>query len=77
MQNTSHAVMAQRKAAQAAGGEDGIAGYLYDQAMKDNPSPFLTGLAKLLPLLLEGSKDAPLVIERVYYTKGEEADGTD
>ena len=28
--------------------------------MRDNPSPFMTGLAKLLPLLLEGSKDAPL-----------------
>ena len=47
------------QAAQAAGGEDGIAGYLYDQAMKDNPSPFMTGLSKLLPLMLEGSKDAP------------------
>jgi hypothetical protein len=56
------------QAAQAAGGTDGIAGYLYDQAMKDNPSPFMTGLAKLLPLMLEGNKDAPIIVERVRYT---------
>ena len=35
-----------------------------------NPSPFMTGLAKLLPLLLEGSKDAPIIVERVRYTDG-------
>jgi hypothetical protein len=29
--------------------------------MKDNPSPFMTGLSKLLPLMLEGSKDAPIM----------------
>jgi hypothetical protein len=58
------------QAAQAAGGADGIAGYLYDQAMKDNPSPFMTGLAKLLPLMLEGNKDAPIIVERVRYTDG-------
>jgi hypothetical protein len=59
------------QAAQAAGGSDGIAGYLYDQAIRDNPSPFMTGLAKLLPLMLEGSKDAPIIVERVHYTTGE------
>jgi hypothetical protein len=59
------------QAAQAAGGTDGIAGYLYDQAIRDNPSPFMTGLAKLLPLMLEGNKDAPIIVERVYYTGGE------
>lgn len=58
------------QAAQAAGGSDGIAGYLYDQAIKDNPSPFMTGLAKLLPLMLEGNKDAPIIVERVRYTDG-------
>jgi hypothetical protein len=56
------------QAAQAAGGSDGIAGYLYDQAIRDNPSPFMTGLAKLLPLMLEGNKDAPIIVERVRYT---------
>ena len=61
-------------AANLAGGKDGLVGYLKTQALQSNPSPFMTGLSKLLPLMLEGSKDAPLVIERVYYTKGE-ADG--
>jgi hypothetical protein len=56
------------QAAQAAGGSDGIAGYLYDQAIRDNPSPFMAGLSKLLPLLLEGNKDAPIIVERVRYT---------
>jgi hypothetical protein len=58
------------QAAQAAGGSDGIAGYLYDQAIRDNPSPFMTGLAKLLPLILEGNKDAPIIVERVRHTDG-------
>ena len=43
------------QAAQAAG-QRGIAGYLYDQAIRDNPSPFMTGLAKLLPLMLEATR---------------------
>jgi hypothetical protein len=34
------------QAAQAAGGKDGIAGYLYNRETRDNPSPFMTGLAK-------------------------------
>jgi hypothetical protein len=58
------------QAAQAAGGSDGVAAYLYDQAMKDNPSAFMAGLAKLLPLMLEGNKDAPIIVERVRYTDG-------
>ena len=36
--------------------------------IKENPSPFMAGLAKLLPLMLEGSKDAPIIVERVRYT---------
>jgi hypothetical protein len=28
----------------------------------------MTGLAKLLPLMLEGNKDAPIIVERVRYT---------
>ena len=35
------------------------------QALKDNPPPFMTRLAKLLPLMVEGSKDAPIIVERV------------
>ena len=45
-------------------------GYLKTQALQSNPSPFMTGLAKLLPLTLEGNKDAPIIVERVRYTDG-------
>src|ERR1700733_5311487 len=34
---------------------------LKTQALQGNPSPFMAGLAKLLPLMLEGSKDAPII----------------
>ena len=44
-------------AAEQAGGEGGLVGYLTAQA-KDNPAAFLTLLGKLLPLT--GDKDAPL-----------------
>jgi hypothetical protein len=47
-------------AANLAGGEEGLVGYLKTQALQGDPSPFMAGLAKLLPLMLEGSKDAPL-----------------
>jgi hypothetical protein len=30
---------------------------------------FGTGLSKLLPSMLEGNPDAPLIVERVYYTR--------
>ena len=55
-------------AANLAGGEEGLVGYLKAQALQGNPSPFMAGLAKLLPLMLEGSKDAPIIVERVRYT---------
>jgi hypothetical protein len=32
-------------------------------------SAFMTGLSKLLPSMLEGNPDAPLIVERVYYTR--------
>jgi hypothetical protein len=44
---------------------EGLVGYLKAQALQGNPSPFMAGLAKLLPLMLEGSKDAPIIVERV------------
>jgi hypothetical protein len=47
-------------AANLAGGAEGLVGYLKAQALQTNPSPFMTGLSKLLPLLLEGNKGAPL-----------------
>ena len=60
-------------AANLAGGEEGLVGYLKTQALQGNPSPFMAGLAKLLPLMLEGSKDAPIIVERVYYTRDGDA----
>ena len=59
-------------AANAAGGLEGLVGYLKKQALLENPSPFMTGLSKLLPMMLEGNPDAPLIVERVYYTRDED-----
>ena len=59
-------------AANFAGGKEGLVGYLKTQALLENPSPFMTGLSKLLPLMLEGNPDAPLIVERVYYTRDED-----
>ena len=56
-------------AANLAGGKEGLIGYLKTQAELQNPSAFMTGLSKLLPSMLEGTPDAPLLIERVYYTR--------
>ena len=36
-------------AANLAGGAEGLVGYLKTQALQENPSPFMTGLTKLLP----------------------------
>ena len=56
-------------AANLAGGKEGLIGYLKKQAELENPSAFMTGLSKLLPSMLEGNPDAPLIVERVYYTR--------
>jgi hypothetical protein len=61
------------QAAQAAGGEDGVAGYPYDQAMKDNPSPFMSGLARLIPMASEGKVDATITV-RIVDDTGEAAE---
>jgi hypothetical protein len=53
-------------AANLAGGKEGLIGYLKKQAELENPSAFMTGLSKLLPSMLEGNPDAPLIVERVY-----------
>jgi hypothetical protein len=55
-------------AANIAGGEEGLVGYLTKQALAFNPSPFMTGLSKLLPLMVEGNPDSPIIVERVRYT---------
>jgi hypothetical protein len=59
-------------AANFAGGKEGLVGYLKTQALLENPSPFMTGLSKLLPLMMEGNPAAPLIVERVYYTTRDE-----
>ena len=50
------------QAAQRAGGDDqdGLVNYLTIQA-KENPGPFLSLLGKVLPLTLQGDKDAPIL----------------
>src|ERR1700732_4209914 len=60
-------------AANLAGGKEGLIGYLKKQAELENPSAFMTGLSKLLPLMMEGNPDAPLIVERVYYTRNGDA----
>ena len=48
-------------AAAAAGGDDGMVGYLTTQA-RDNPQSFLPLLGKVLPMQLVGDVDAPIEI---------------
>jgi hypothetical protein len=60
-------------AANLAGGKEGLVGYLKTQAQLANPSAFMTGLSKLLPLMMEGNPNAPLIVERVYYTRDGDA----
>ena len=53
------------QAAEQAGGEGGVVGYLTAQAA-DNPGPFMALLGKVLPLQLQGDAENPLlaIIER-------------
>lgn len=49
------------RAAEAAGGKDGLVGYLKTQA-KDNPGPFMALLGKVLPMQIGGDPDNPVVV---------------
>jgi hypothetical protein len=49
------------RAAQDAGGEDGMVGYLTLQA-KTNPGPFMALLGKVLPMQIAGDNENPLYI---------------
>lgn len=49
------------KAAEEAGGKEGLVGYLAAQA-KDNPGPFLALLGKVLPMQVTGEGGGPLVV---------------
>jgi len=55
------------KAAEAAGKEDGLVGYLTSQAVL-NPGPFMALLGKVLPLQVTGDPDNPVgvVFQTVY-----------
>jgi hypothetical protein len=46
-------------AAEQAGGDGGLVKYLHEQA-RMNPGHFMTLLGKVLPLQVQGDKDAPL-----------------
>ena len=47
------------KAADSAGGSEGLVGYLKTQAI-ENPGPFLTLLGKVLPLQMTGDGGGPI-----------------
>ena len=49
------------KAAEGAGGKDGLVGYLQAQA-SENPGPFLALLGKVLPMQIGGDPDNPVVV---------------
>ena len=49
------------QAAEAAGGEQGMVGYLTSQATQ-NPGPFLSLLGKVLPMQVAGDPDQPVKI---------------
>ncbi len=50
------------KAADLAGGDDGLIGYLKSQAT-ENPGPFMGLLGKVLPMLVAGDIDHPVIHE--------------
>lgn len=52
------------RAAEAAGGGEGLVGYLTTQA-KDNPAPFLSLLGKVLPMQVTGEDGGAVRIEAV------------
>ena len=50
------------KAAEQAGGKEGLVGYLKKQA-KEEPVSFLNLLGKVLPMQIQGDADNPLVLK--------------
>jgi hypothetical protein len=53
------------RAAEAAGGPDGLVGYLQAQATA-NPGPFMALLGKVLPMQVVGDEENPLrVVHRI------------
>lgn len=52
------------KAAELAGGDGGLVGYLLMQATQ-NPGPFLSLLAKVLPMQVTGADGGPIEVTRI------------
>ena len=52
------------KAAEGAGGKDGLVGYLKAQAVS-NPGPFMALLGKVVPMQISGDPDNPLASHHV------------
>jgi hypothetical protein len=52
------------RAADEAGGKEGLIGYLKDQAL-NNPTAFMGLLGKVLPLTIKGDPTAPVVIQQI------------
>lgn len=57
------------KAAEAAGGAEGMVGYLQMQA-KENPGPFMSLLGKVLPMQVTGEGGGPVKLT-VEWSSGE------
>lgn len=60
------------KAAEKAGGDEGIEGYLQEQAEK-NPGPFMALLGKVLPMQITGDPNEPVVVTYLPVAKLSEA----
>ena len=52
------------KAAEQAGGKDGLVGYLKIQA-EANPGPFMALLGKVLPMQITGEGGGPIQVSRI------------
>lgn len=58
--NTSLLKDAILRAAELAGGKEGLIGYLKKQALKENSGPFIALLGKVLPLQITGANGGPI-----------------
>ena len=59
------------KAAEQAGGKNGLVGYLHLQAI-DNPGPFMALLGKVLPMQVTGDDGGPLQVIVKKFTLGDD-----
>jgi hypothetical protein len=64
------------KAAEGAGGKEGLVGYLQAQAKKKNAGPFLALLGKVLPTQVSGDADNPIAPSHTVIVEFVSADKT-